>query len=116
VSCQVLFHLDWNEVERLNMALNNISNLLKDPFGQTAEVCVLANGQAVKLFQKSLAMTTAARISELHAKGVRFALCANSLAGLNIGRDELVEGCEVVPAGIVELIRLQQAGFSYVKP
>jgi intracellular sulfur oxidation DsrE/DsrF family protein len=114
--CQVLFHLDWNEADGLNMALNNISNLLKDPFGQSAEICVVANGEAVKLFQKSSAMATAARISQLHARGVRFALCGNSLAGQNIGRDELVEGCEVVQAGIVELIRLQQAGFAYVKP
>ena len=29
---------------------------------------------------------------------------------------ELIDGCEVVPAGIVELIRLQQEGFAYIKP
>jgi intracellular sulfur oxidation DsrE/DsrF family protein len=116
MTCKVVFHLDWNDADRLNMALNNIFNLLKDPFAQTARVCVLANGQAVRLFEKRSATSTQARIAELRGKGVRFALCNNSLTGLNLGRDELVEGCEVVPAGIVELVRLQQEGFAYIKP
>ena len=114
--CKVVFHLDFNDLDRMNVALNNIFNLLKDPLGQDAEVCVLANAQAVKLFEKSSALSTAARIGELRDKGVRFLLCNNSLSSLKLGRDELVEGCEVVPAGIVELIRLQQEGFAYIKP
>jgi intracellular sulfur oxidation DsrE/DsrF family protein len=100
----------------MNMALNNIANLLKDPFAENCVVRVLANGQAVKLFEKVSASPSAARISELQAKGVGFLLCNNSLSGLAIKPEDLVEGCEVVPAGIVELIRLQQQGFAYVKP
>ncbi len=116
MGCKVVFHLDWNDPDRMNMALNNILNLLKDPFGKDAQVCVLANGQAVRLFEKRSALSTDARIAELRDKGLRLLLCNNSLTGLHIGRDELIEGCEVVPAGIVELVRLQQDGFAYVKP
>ncbi|MDR3567776.1 MAG: DsrE family protein [Syntrophobacteraceae bacterium] len=116
MSCKVVFHLDWNDRDRMNMALNNIFNLLKDPFGQNCVVRVLANGQAVKLFEKSSTPSLAEKISELRGKGVGFLLCNNSLTGLGIGQGDLVEGCEVVPAGIVELIRLQQQGFAYVKP
>jgi uncharacterized protein len=114
--CKVVFHLDWNDRDRISMALNNIFNLLKDPFGEKAVVLMLANGQAVKLFEKSSALSTAARIAELREKGVRFLICNNSLTGLGLKQDELIEGCEVVPAGIVELVRLQQEGFAYIKP
>jgi uncharacterized protein len=114
--CKVVFHLDWNDPDRMTMALNNIFNLLKDPFGENAVVLMLVNGQAVKLFEKRSALSTAANIAELQEKGVRFLLCNNSLTGLGLKQDELIEGCEVVPAGIVELIRLQQEGFAYIKP
>ncbi|MGC8492639.1 MAG: DsrE family protein [Syntrophobacteraceae bacterium] len=114
--CKVVFHLDLNDLERMNIALNNLFNLLKDPFGKDAQACVLANAQAVRLFAKNAALSTEARIRELQEKGVRFLLCNNSLTALGLGREKLVEGCETVPAGVVELIRLQQEGFAYIKP
>lgn len=114
--CKVVFHLDLNDTDRMNIALNNIFNLLKDPFGKDAQAFVLANGQAVRLFAKNAALSTEARIRELQEKGVRFLLCNNSLTSLGLGREELVEGCETVPAGVVELVRLQQEGFAYIKP
>lgn len=116
MSSKVVFHLDRNDQDNLVMALNNIFNLLKDPFGDKAVVCVLANGQAVRLFEKAAASSTAGRVAEFQGRGVRFLLCNNSLTGLGIKPEQLIEGCEVVPAGIVELIRLQQDGFAYIKP
>lgn len=116
MTCRVVFHLDWNDRDTLTMALNNIFNLLKDPFGAGAVVHVLANGQAVKLFEKQADAPAASRIAELQGKGVRFQLCNNALANAGLKLDELIEGCEAVPAGIPELIRLQQEGFAYIKP
>lgn len=116
MSGKVVFRVDSNDPERMNMALNNISNLLKDPFGKDATIYLPANGQAVRQFEKRAALSTAARIAELQDKGVRFLLCSNSLAALELGHDQLVEGCEVVPAGVVELVRLQQEGCAYIKP
>lgn len=55
-------------------------------------------------------MTSA--IQRLSGKGVRFLVCNNSLNNFGIGQDELVESCEVIPAGIVELIRLQTNGYA----
>jgi uncharacterized protein len=40
----------------------------------------------------------------------------NALAKQSLAAADLVEGCEIIPAGIVELIRLQQEGFAYIKP
>lgn len=116
MSCSVVFHLDSNDQDRVIMALNNTVNLLKEPYGENAEVRVVANGQAVRLFEKNSASSFAARLAELRQKGVRFQMCNNSLTGLGLKPDELIEGCEVIPAGIVELVRLQQQGFAYVKP
>ncbi|MDE5878854.1 MAG: DsrE family protein, partial [Desulfovibrio sp.] len=49
-------------------------------------------------------------------RGVRFKICANALAENGIAHERLWPGCQVVPAGLVEVVRLQREGFAYIKP
>ena len=43
-------------------------------------------------------------------------LCANALADNKIDHADIWPGCDVVPAGLVEIVRLQREGFAYIKP
>ena len=113
---KVVFHLDWDNDDPLIMALNNMENLLKEVSAEDAAIYLVANGVAVKLFQVERAAPYAPRIEKLHETGVRFLLCNNSLQKLEIKPDELMTECEIVPAGIMELIRLQAEGCAYIKP
>ena len=108
-------HVDQNDPGLLGLALNNIANYMAALPGETFRVRLVANGPAVQLF-KSGATPHDARIAELAAKGVTFALCANALKAFSVDKQALVSGCEVVPAGVVELVQLQRAGFAYIKP
>jgi hypothetical protein len=47
---------------------------------------------------------------------VSFKVCRNALNRFNIAPENLIEGCEIVPAGVVSLIELQQDGYAYIKP
>ena len=116
MQAKVVMHLDWDQMDALEMGLGNIRNLLKDIPAQEAEVRFLANGKAVALFRKDRFGAHQGVIQELSAQGVRFCLCRNALAKQSLAAADLVEGCEIIPAGIVELIRLQQQGFAYIKP
>ncbi|MBW2708494.1 MAG: DsrE family protein [Deltaproteobacteria bacterium] len=113
---KVVFHLDMDEAERLVMALNNISNLLKEIPSTEAAICLVSNGSAVRLFQRDFAAAHGMRVEELSGKGVRFLMCSNSLRNLNLDPGEMLNGCEVIKAGIVELISLQADGYAYIKP
>ncbi len=108
-------HVDQNDPALLGLALNNIANYMAALPDETFRVCLVANGPAVQLF-KSGATPHDARVADLAAKGVTFSMCANALKAFNVGKDALINGCEVVPAGVVELVRLQRAGFAYIKP
>ena len=113
---KVVFHIDWDNEEPLIMALNNMENLLKEVPAEEAIIYLVANGVAVKLFQLERATRYASRTKKLSDIGVRFLVCNNSLRNLGIDRDQLIRFCEVVPAGILELIRLQVEGCAYIKP
>jgi len=116
MNAKVVFHIDWEKEERLIMALNNITNLLKAVSPEGASVCVLANGAAAKLFHRERAFRYAPDIQSLSQQGVRFLVCSNSLNNFGIPREDLVPHCETIDAGIVELIRLQAEGYAYIKP
>jgi intracellular sulfur oxidation DsrE/DsrF family protein len=113
---KAVFHLDRDVEEDLNMALNNISNLLKEVSPSDSSIYLVANGHAVKLFEKERLCHFAGRIAHLSADGVRFLVCKNSLIGLHMSSENLHKSCEVVPAGIMELVRFQHQGFAYIKP
>jgi intracellular sulfur oxidation DsrE/DsrF family protein len=116
MQAKVVMHLDWDQIDALEMGLGNIRNLLKDMPAAEAEVRFVANGKAVALFRKDRFGEHQGVIRELRAQGVRFCLCRNALTKQGIAAADLVDGCEIIPAGILELIRLQQEGFAYIKP
>jgi intracellular sulfur oxidation DsrE/DsrF family protein len=116
MKADVVFHVDWEKKDNLVMALNNITNLLKEIPAEKTSIYLVANGAAAKLFRRESALRYASDIQRLSGKGVRFLVCNNSLNNFGIRQDELVESCEVIPAGIVELIRLQTNGYAYIKP
>jgi uncharacterized protein len=116
IKCKVAFHLDWDQEERLVLALENIKNLFKEVGPQQCRVSVVANGKAVNLFRKDKVGERASDMAELHKLGVSFKMCRNALAKNRIANTDLFEVCEIVPAGILELINLQREGFAYIKP
>lgn len=55
------------------------------------------------------------RLARLHAKGVIFGACENSMRHRKIEKKDLVEQAVTVDAAVAELIRKQAAGWAYVK-
>ncbi len=114
---KVIFHV--NETPKWDVALANITNLLRDVGEEGAEVVLLSNGPSVEAFADEAKVKA---MEELAAKGVRFLACRNSLKKLCSGgtvclsEENLPSFAGVVPAGVTELIRRQAEGFAYIKP
>jgi len=56
------------------------------------------------------------RIRSLLAEGVAFSGCGNTLDARGMAESDLVEGVEVVSEGAVEVTRLQDEGYAYLRP
>ncbi len=113
---KAVIHVDIEEKGRLMLAIGNAENFLKAVKDSETDVRIVVNSSAVKLLRKAVSADYAQQAEALAQKGVRFMVCNNALSMFGINRTELLDFCEVVPAGIVELIRLQHEGFAYVKP
>ena len=112
---EAVFHVDTADGAVFSLALGNIANYLAALPDAARRVTLLANGKAVVLFRQGGHPEENA-LRELLDRGVTVAVCANALKKNGMDRSELPEGCTVVPAGIVELVRLQNEGYAYIKP
>jgi len=56
------------------------------------------------------------QIQALANRGVKFALCANTVRGKKIPKDKINLHAEIIPSGVAEVAELQHQGYVYVKP
>lgn len=100
--------------------LNNARNLI-DGYDGKVEIVVVANGGGVDFLMQDAADANGnpynIDIENLQNKGVEFRVCNNTLRARKLDPKKLVDGAKLVPAGIVEVSRLQaREGYHYVKP
>jgi len=109
----VVFHFD-HEPKALEISFSNIQNYFAYFTGDKPSVALVVNGPGVKLLEKD--GEYADRIREIAELGAAIKVCNNALRNFAIEPERLCPECVIVPAGIVELVELQEKGFSYVKP
>ena len=122
VNHRVVFHVDQNDPKLMNLTLNNVQNVNKyyESIGDTVEIQIVAYGPGLNMYRVDNS-PVADRISTiaLELDHVTFAACGNTLrkmeakAGTTV---PLLSEAEVVPSGVVQLITLQEQGWSYVRP
>lgn len=78
------------------------------------QVEVVFHGQAIMAVMND-STQFAARVKVAKEKGVTLAVCNNSLKRLKIDPSKLMPETTVVPSAVVELIKKQAEGWSYLK-
>ncbi len=111
---KVIFHID--EISKWKHLLANVSNLLNGMEGEKLCVEVLANSEAVKYYDSTQDLNSNINTMEsLNKRKVKFAACNNALKAYHINTENLFNFIDVVPAGVVELVKKQSEGYAYIK-
>jgi intracellular sulfur oxidation DsrE/DsrF family protein len=113
---RAVFHVDLNDSQIFALALANVGNLLRAIPERHYDLIMVFNGPAVTLLQTEECSPFLEEIWQLQQARVSFKVCRNALNRFNIDPDDLIEGLEIIPAGVVALIELQQDGYAYIKP
>ena len=96
------------------VALNNVENLKKAFEKDTTEVVIVCHGDGINmLFSHENKLQ--AKIEALQKGGVQFDACNNTMRKRNIAKDQIFAFAMVVDSGTAEVIRKQEAGWSYLK-
>lgn len=121
---RVVLHVDQNEASAMNQALNNANNILDYYRNKSEEVEVefVAYGPGLHMLRDDTSPVKE-RIKSLadvsFPSKVVFSAC--NITKTNMERVEgkpvpLVPQARIVPAGVVQIMELQEQGYAYVKP
>lgn len=110
---RIVFEVTMEGVEQWTAVLTNVENLRKS-LGASTEVEVVAHSKGLGLLVAK-DNTLADREKQLVDGGVVFAACENTMKKKNITKDQLVPFAKTTDSGVAEVIRKQEAGWSYIK-
>lgn len=97
-----------------NMALNNAKNVQDELGASNVDIEIVAFGPGINMIK--LDSVANSRVSEAIKSGISVVACENTLRTLKVNRSEIIAGVSFVPAGVVQIMRRQAEGWSYVRP
>ncbi len=109
---RVVFQVNEDDSRKWNTVLANINNV-QEELGKV-EVTVVAIGPGLGMLKADA--LTANRVQDAMSAGVRFVACGNSMQAQHLSKDDMIDGLAYAKAGYVELMRLQQLGWAYLRP
>ena len=119
---KVAVHVDQNDKKVMNMALNNIQNLTKyyTSKGDKVIVELVAYGPGLHMLRADTSpVIDRIETMSLAMPNLKFSACGNThrkMAQKSGKKVPLLPESTKVPSGVVQLISLQEQGYSYVKP
>jgi intracellular sulfur oxidation DsrE/DsrF family protein len=121
---RLTIHVDQNDAQVMNLALNNATNVIEfyRAKNEDVDVDIVTYGPGLHMLRAdtSPVKDRLKRLKELAFPGnVQYSACGNTKQGM-----EKTEGKEVpilseatlVPSGVVRLMELQEKGWSYLRP
>jgi len=117
-------HVDQNDPQVMNLALNNATNVIEYYRGKKEDVDVelVTYGPGLHMLRAdtSPVQDRLKRLKELAFPGkIEFSACDNTKQGMEKAEGKaisIVSDATLVPSGVVRLMELQEQGWSYLRP
>ena len=111
---RVVVQVSEADPARWNLVLNNVKNLQDELGADKVMVEIVAYGPGIGMLK--LDAPTNSRVSEAIKAGVAVQACENTMRNQKLERADMHPNVTFVPAGVVQIIRRQQAGWAYLRP
>jgi len=111
---KVVFQVSEGEPKTWNLALNNARNVQQELGEQNVDVEIVVYGPGIGMLK--FESTVANKIDEAIGSGVKIVACENTMKTQKLTKDDMLASIGYVPAGVVELMKKQKAGYAYIRP
>jgi uncharacterized protein len=121
---RIAIHVDQNDPQVMNMALNNATNVIEyyRARNEDVEIDVVAYGPGFHMLRAdtSPVQDRIKHLKEIASPGkIRFSACNHTKQGMEKTEGHaisIVPDASIVPSGVIHLMELQEQGWSYVRP
>lgn len=109
-----IFHISSGDDFTQTLVLNNAQNLANHYGPDKVVIEIVAYGPGLKaLFKES---KNAKRIGRMSDSGITFTACGNTMQAMGRSKSSLNKHAKIVPGGVIRIMELQEAGWSYIRP
>lgn len=120
---KVVYHINEDggeDSKAYKAAMRNIQNHINAVGAENLDLKVVMHGNGVNLLKSAKEdEQLQTLVASLKGQNVGFQVCNNTLEGRKISYGEDLYDVweeDIVPSGVAELSRLQQMGYTYIKP
>jgi intracellular sulfur oxidation DsrE/DsrF family protein len=111
---KVVFQVSDADPAKWKLTLNNARNVVQDLGEDKVEIEIVAYGPGIAMLKRE--STLAPRIAATLKSGAKVVACENTMHGQKLTYDDMLPNIGYVPAGVVELMKKQYAGWAYIRP
>lgn len=111
---RVVIQINEEDGKKWMAVLANIRNIQAELGPNNVAIAVVAIGAGLGMLAAD--SIAANEVEDAIKSGVEFIACGNSMTAQKISPEDLVAGSKIAKAGYVEIMRRQQAGWSYLAP
>lgn len=112
---EVVLGVSSGDDETIQHVLSTANNVLKFYGPEKVHMRIVAYYHGIRTVLKR-EKEFAPRVNALQQYGVEFVACGNTMQTKNIQSSELIDGVEIVSAGIAEIIERSAEGAVYIHP
>jgi len=110
----VVIQVTDSDPARWKMVLNNARNV-QDALGKDkVTVEIVAYGPGLGMLKSD--SKVAEEVNGLLDRNVKLVACGTTMKSMHLTEADLIGGVSVVPGGVVEIMKRQSEGWSYVRP
>ena len=114
---KLVIQVSTDDVRTQNIAMNNAVNLQKALGQDNIIIEIVAYGPGLTMLTPK--SPASKRVPSLAMQDIIFSACGNTKAKMEKKSGKkitLVEGVQMVPAGVLRIMELQEQGYSYIRP
>ena len=115
---KVVIQVSSADKKTQTIALNNAANVLKALGPGNVEVEIVAYGPGLSMLTKKSKLSKRVKSMATNTD-LAFSACGNTIKKITKKKGKkpgLTKGVNVVPAGVIRIMQLQEQGYSYVRP
>jgi intracellular sulfur oxidation DsrE/DsrF family protein len=121
---RIAIQIDQNDPQIMNLVLNNATNVVEyyRAKNEAVDVDIVAYGPGLHMLRAdtSPVQDRLKRLKEMAFPGkIQFSACNNTRQGMEKAEGHaipILADATVVPSGVVQLMELQEQGWSYIRP
>lgn len=111
---KVVVQVSEGDPKKWELALNNVRNLQADLGQANTDIEIVAYGPGLGMLKAD--SVVAQRIHEALGAHTTIVACENTMRAQHVTKSDMLPSIGYVPSGVVEIMRRQEGGYTYLRP